>query len=50
MQLMADKVYTFEIYTKFDERDFAPHDWSFVLWTETEAVTINHVGFSSSEF
>ena len=50
MQLKAGQVYTFKIYTKFDERDLAPHDWSLVLWTDVKAVTIDHVGFFSSGF
>jgi len=38
--LEANKEYTFEVFTTFDEGDLLPHDWSFVIWTDKETVQV----------
>lgn len=50
ISLKAGQEYTFEVYTRFHERDLLPHDWSYVIWTDKEPVTVDHVGFEEHGF
>ena len=39
------------VYTKFDELDLLPHDWSLTIWSEESPVRIEHAdGIQSSSF
>ena len=39
-EVESNEWYEYSIYTNFTDSDHLPHDWSFVVWSDEEPVTI----------
>lgn len=39
-EVEANRWYEYSVYTNFSDTDYLPHEWSFVVWSDVEPVTI----------